>query len=298
MSKVLEINELSKMYGRKPALSGISLSMDEGDIMGFIGPNGAGKTTTMNILMNFIRPSSGEAKIFGKSVVEESHTIKKELGFMASEDFLYRQDSGWKNLKYVADLKGMRGAKEKISRYAEMLDLDLNKKVSKLSKGNKRKVSLIAAVLGSPKILIMDEISVGLDPMVKARAFDLLKERNREGHCSIFFSSHILSEIEELCNRTAFIKQGVILKVNDVEAIGSINYLIRCENTENFARLENFLRQRNDIQNLKSAAPELRFQALDTKLTHALEEERLFCLMDDIQIRRTSLEQSFRTDYM
>ncbi len=301
MSKILEIKELSKTYGSKAALKGISLSLNEGEIMGFIGPNGAGKTTTMNLLMNFIQPSSGEASIFGKSVTRESHIIKKELGFMGSEDFLYQQDNAWKNLQYIASLKGVRAAKEKISRYAEMLELDLNKKLRKLSKGNKRKVSMIGAVLGEPRMLILDEIAAGLDPLMKSRSFDLLRELNREKQCSIFFSSHVLSEVEELCHSTTFIKQGQITKTEQQSISGAIHYLIRCDDRDKFTRLENFFTQRrdthHDIQELELAAPELRFQTSDPQLSHIIEEQRLFHLIDDIQIRRASLEQRFREDY-
>ena len=298
MGKILEIKQLSKYYNRKMALDDISLSMEEGDIMGFIGPNGAGKTTTMNILMNFIQASSGEARIFGKSVVRESHIIKKELGFMASQDFLYQQDSALKNLLYVADLKGSRSARDKIYNYADKLNLDLSQKVRKLSKGNKRKVSLIAALIGEPRMLIMDEITTGLDPVIKAHTFALLKELNQKNNCSIFFSSHILSEVEELCQQTAFIKNGSIIKLSQVRAIGNIMFNIRCENPQHFVQLQSFLVQRSDIDNLECRAPDISFQAGDTNITKDMEEARLFRLLDNLEIRRASLEQSFRADYL
>ncbi len=295
--QAIEIDGVSKYYKSKLALDQIGLNVCEGEFMGFIGPNGAGKTTTINILSNFIYPSVGEARILGKSVSKEAMAIHRFTGFMGSEDFLYEDSSAIENMRYMASLKGVKNALPQIRRFADTLELDLRQRVKKLSKGNKRKISLINAIINRPKILVMDEISTGLDPVMKDHIFSFLRELNQSEGTSILFSSHILSEVEELCHRVTFIKQGRIIRTEKVAQLGQILFLLEIREPEDFAKLEVFLKKRKEVQDLELNFPQLRFYCKDSKLTHVMEKAQLFSAMDQIEIRRDSLEQATKADY-
>lgn len=216
MSAIIEMNQLTKTYKGVNAVEKVSLNIEEGEIFGFIGPNGAGKSTTIKMLLNFIFPTSGSASIFGLDCVKDSLAIKKEVGYVSS-DVRYYQDMTSRDIfKYTADFHGIRNKEQVIDEYVSYFEIDPDKKIAKLSLGNKKKVAIVSALLQNPKLLILDEPTNGLDPMIQHRLFEVLEAKRKEG-MTIFLSSHDLHEIQAHCDRAAFIKNGQIISVESLQ---------------------------------------------------------------------------------
>ncbi|MTI47521.1 ABC transporter ATP-binding protein [Sporosalibacterium faouarense] len=212
---ILETKSLSKYYGKARGIVDVNLQVKEGEIFGFIGPNGAGKSTTIRTILNFIYPTSGEAKVFGMDCIKDSKEIRKNIGYLPSEVNYYDDMKVKELLDYSASFyKG--DYKKRIKDLSGKLELDLNRYIDDLSYGNKKKVSIIQALLHSPKLLILDEPTGGLDPLMQNRFFEILREENEKG-ATIFFSSHILGEVQKMCDKVAIIKEGKILKVENIE---------------------------------------------------------------------------------
>jgi len=219
---VIEINNLTKYYGKSRGIIDVSFNVEEGEIFGFIGPNGAGKSTTIRTLLSLIQPSSGSAKIFGKDIREYGPEIRKEIGYLPSEVFYYDNMKVIDLLKYSASFY-KKDCTKRINYLAEEMDLDLNKKIDDLSFGNKKKVGIVQGLLHEPKLIILDEPTSGLDPLMQQKFFDLLEEENKKG-ATILLSSHILSEVQRLCNRVAIIKEGKIIKLEKISTLKENNY--------------------------------------------------------------------------
>ncbi|MEG0550152.1 MAG: ABC transporter ATP-binding protein [Vagococcus sp.] len=215
MTKIIEINNLTKKYKAFKAVDNISLVIEEGEIFGFIGPNGAGKSTTIKMLLNFIFPTSGEAKILGMDCVKQSIEIKKLVGYVSSDVRYYHEMTSLDIFKYTAEFHGVKNSKAVIQHYLDYFEIEPNKKISDLSLGNKKKVAIVSALLQNPKLLILDEPTNGLDPMIQHRLFEVLEEKSREG-VTIFLSSHDLHEIQTHCDRAAFIKNGQIISIEAI----------------------------------------------------------------------------------
>jgi len=219
---VIEIKNLTKTYGKARGITDISFNVEEGEIFGFIGPNGAGKSTTIRTLLSLIYPTSGSATIFGKDCIQFAPEIKKEIGYLPSEVFYYDNMKVKDLLKYSASFY-KKDCRKRIKELAEIMDLDLNKKIDDLSLGNKKKVGIVQGLLHEPKLIILDEPTSGLDPLMQQKFFELLEEENKKG-ATILFSSHILSEVQRLCNRVAIIKEGKIVTVEKISTLQENNY--------------------------------------------------------------------------
>lgn len=219
---VIESNQLTKMYGKARGISNVSFTVKEGEIFGFIGPNGAGKSTTIRTLLALIYPTSGSATIFGKDCIKYAPEIKKEIGYLPSEVFYYDNMKVIDLLKYSASFY-KKDCTKRIRELAEALNLDLSKKIDDLSLGNKKKVGIVQGLLHEPKLIILDEPTSGLDPLMQQKFFELLREENKKG-ATILFSSHILSEVQKLCDRVAIIKEGEIVKVETMSALTENSY--------------------------------------------------------------------------
>ena len=215
---VIEISDLTKFYGKARGIEHVDLEIGAGEIFGFIGPNGAGKSTTIRILMNMIFPTSGFAKILGYDTVKESKIIKRHVGYIPSDANAYQSMSVMGFLQYCSRFYGIKGSDQRITEMAGRFGLDLRRRIADLSLGNRKKVSIIQSMLHNPDILICDEPTTGLDPLMQSLFFDLLREENRKG-MTVFFSSHILAEVQLLCKRVAIIKEGRIIKVEDIETL-------------------------------------------------------------------------------
>ena len=219
---VIEIKNLTKSYGKARGITDVSFNVEQGEIFGFIGPNGAGKSTTIRTLLSLIYPTSGSAMIFGMDCVKYGPEIKKEVGYLPSEVFYYDNMKVIDLLKYSASFY-KKDCSKRITELAEIMDLDLNKKIDDLSFGNKKKVGIVQGLLHDPKLIILDEPTSGLDPLMQQKFFDLLEEENRKG-ATILLSSHILSEVQRLCNRVAIIKEGKIIKVEKISTLQESNH--------------------------------------------------------------------------
>lgn len=213
---VIEINNLKKYYGLSKGVEDVSFNVNQGEILGFIGPNGAGKSTVIRTLMGLIKKTSGEVKVFGQEAFENSHIINKNIGYLPSEVILYSQLKVYEQLEYFANIRN--SPKNRIIELANELDLDLNKKISQLSFGNRKKVGIVLALMHSPKVIILDEPTSGLDPLIQQRFFNLLLDEKAKG-ATILLSSHVLREVEKVCDRVALIKDGKIIFVSDIENI-------------------------------------------------------------------------------
>lgn len=244
---VIEINHLTKTYGKARGITDISFTVEQGEIFGFIGPNGAGKSTTIRTLLSLIYPTSGNAKIFGKDCIKYAPEIKKDIGYLPSEVFYYDNMKVIDVLKYSASFY-KKDCSKRMKELAEIMDLDLNKKIDDLSLGNKKKVGIVQALLHEPKLIILDEPTSGLDPLMQQKFFELLEEENRKG-ATILYSSHILSEVQRLCDRVAIIKEGKIIKIEKISALHENNY--KKFKMETTSKVEKSFFQINGVTNLK-----------------------------------------------
>jgi len=217
MGSIITANKLVKYYGKARGITDVDLDVGKGEIYGFIGPNGAGKSTTIRILMNFIFPTSGTAAIFGMDATKESAVIKERVGYMPSELGFYDEITVKELLNYSAGFYN-KDISKRTRELVDIFELDLNKYVHALSQGNKKKLGIVQALHHGPDLLILDEPTSGLDPLMQRRFLEVIKEENSRG-ATVFFSSHVLSEVERLCHRVAFIKDGRILQVEDMETL-------------------------------------------------------------------------------
>jgi ABC-2 type transport system ATP-binding protein len=214
---IIETQHLTKYYGKARGILDVNLEIHEGEIFGFIGPNGAGKSTTIRTLLNLIYPTGGTATIFGLDIIKDAKAIKKQIGFMPSEVNYYDNMTVAELLHYSANFYDGDG-ETRIEKFAQLFDVDLTKEIVDLSTGNKKKVSIVQSLLHRPKLLILDEPTNGLDPLMQARFFEVLKQENEQG-TTIFFSSHILGEVQKLCKRVGIIKEGRIIKIEEIETL-------------------------------------------------------------------------------
>ena len=216
------LNELTKHYGKHRGINNLSFSVNQGEFFGFIGPNGAGKSTTIRTLMGLIRPTGGSASIFDLDCHSKASVIARDVGYLPSENSYYENMKVRELLQYTADLYGM-DCKTKMKELADRLNLDLSRKIADLSLGNKKKVGIVSAIMTSPKLIIMDEPTSGLDPLIQQAFYDILKEENSRG-ATVFFSSHVLSEVQKLCDRVAILKEGQLIGIQSIKELRESGY--------------------------------------------------------------------------
>jgi ABC-2 type transport system ATP-binding protein len=219
---IIEINNLSKFYGKSRGIVDVSLNVEEGEIFGFIGPNGAGKSTTIRLLLSLIYPTSGSSKIFGKDVNLHGPEIRRDIGYLPSEVFYYEGMRVKDLLNYSASFYG-HDCTERMRELSEIMELEMNRRISDLSYGNKKKVGIVQGLQHSPKLLFLDEPTSGLDPLMQRKFFDLIREENKRG-VTVFFSSHILGEVQRLCTRVGIIREGRIVEISDIHSLQQNNY--------------------------------------------------------------------------
>ncbi|MBN1139996.1 MAG: ABC transporter ATP-binding protein [Anaerolineae bacterium] len=219
---VIEVNNLTKYYGKARGIVDVSFHVDEGEIFGFIGPNGAGKSTTIRLLLSLIYPTSGTAAIFGKDAIKYGPELRQQIGYLPSEVFYYDRMKVIDLLNYSASFYP-GDHKQRMHELAEAMELDLNRRIEDLSYGNRKKVGIVQGLLHRPKLLFLDEPTAGLDPLMQRKTFELIREENRRG-VTVFFSSHILGEVQRMCNRVAIIREGRIVEVADIRTLQKNNY--------------------------------------------------------------------------
>lgn len=219
--EAIETTNLTKYYGKARGITGLDLAVDEGEFFGFIGPNGAGKSTTIRTLLGLISPTSGSARIFGNDIVKDKEAILREVGYLPSEAVFYSGMKVKDILKFSADLRKKNCSRE-AKLLCERLELDTSRKVEELSFGNRKKVAIVCALQSNPRLLILDEPTGGLDPLMQREFFEIIRERNQAG-TTVFMSSHVLSEIQKNCTRAAIIREGQIIACDRVEELSKTN---------------------------------------------------------------------------
>ena len=219
MDAAIRLDKLTKFYGSQVGVQDLDLEVRPGEIFGYLGPNGAGKTTTIRVLVDLIRPTSGTATVLGKDARAESVEVRRSVGYIAGEPSLYGNLTGEEILLYAASLRG--GVDWlRVRELAERLECDLSRRVGTLSSGNRRKVAVIRAFMHDPPLLIMDEPTGGLDPLMQEE-FDKMVREARDRGVTAFISSHILPEVEQVCDRVGIIRQGRLAAVESVEVLKS-----------------------------------------------------------------------------
>jgi ABC-2 type transport system ATP-binding protein len=218
----IEVSHLTKYYGKARGIEDLSFHLDDGEIFGFIGPNGAGKSTTIRLLLSLIHPTSGGATIFGRDCVKYGAELRQEIGYLPSEVFYYDRMKVGDLLRYSASFYRNDSA-QRTRELAELMELDLNRRIEDLSYGNRKKVGIVQGLLHRPRLLFLDEPTAGLDPLMQRKFFQLIRDENQRG-VTVFFSSHILGEVQRMCNRVAIIKDGRIIEIADIRTLQQNNY--------------------------------------------------------------------------
>jgi ABC-2 type transport system ATP-binding protein len=289
--------KLSKSYGTARGISELNLQVREGEIFGFLGPNGAGKTTTIRLLLNLIFPTSGLATVNGLDSQQDSVEIKKQIGYLPGEFSLYPGLTGAQTLEYFSNLRG-GVVWNYVLELAGRLELDLSKKFRQYSRGNKQKVGIIQALMHRPRLLILDEPTSGLDPLNQREFYKLLQEIRQKGS-TVFFSSHIMSEVEKTCDRVAIIREGRLVRVGGLEELTGIKTqqleltfagtapLVEIEGLEGVSHLEQYMEGTHEALRCVAQA-----EALDNLLKIATNHHLI-----NIATREPSLEEIFLQYY-
>ena len=217
MHAIIRMRNLTKQYGKKHAIKNIDLDVMKGDIFGYLGPNGAGKTTTIRTMLDFIRPTTGMVSVLGLDSRANSVQIRKRIGYLPGDIVLYEKMTGRQLLKYIY---GLRGGLDWnfVMQLVERFEANIDQSIRTLSRGNKQKIGLIQAFMHVPELIIMDEPTNGLDPLMQQEFYRLVEETNKKG-ATIFISSHIVPEIERLCSKVGIIRNGELVTVEEVEEL-------------------------------------------------------------------------------
>ncbi len=219
---IINVQNLTKFYGKSRGVEELSFTVNEGEIFGFIGPNGAGKSTTIRLLLSLIYPTSGQAMIFGKDVTKAGPEIRENIGYLPSEVFYYDDMRVRDLLRYSASFYP-GDHRERIAYLVDVMELEMDRKIRDLSYGNKKKVGIVQGLLHNPPLLFLDEPTSGLDPLMQRKFFDLIREENKKG-VTVFFSSHFLGEVQRICDRVGIIREGRMVEVSDIRTLQKNNY--------------------------------------------------------------------------
>ena len=281
--EAIKTNNLTKYYGKARGITDLNLSVEKGEFFGFIGPNGAGKSTTIRTLLGLILPTSGNAEIFGKDIINEKEAILQNVGYLPSEALFYQGMKVKDVLKLSADMR-KKNCKAEAELLCERLQLDLSRKVDELSFGNRKKVAIVCALQHKPELLVLDEPTGGLDPLMQKEFFDILRERNREGD-TIFLSSHVLSEVQRNCTRAAIIRDGRIIACDSVDVLAKTS--AKRVTVHGMVNLENLDGVR-DIKDMEESVSFLYGGDMES-LIRALSSGKV----DDLTVTEPDLEEVF-----
>lgn len=291
MSSIIEIQDLTKYYGKHKGIERLNLTIEPGEIFGFIGPNGAGKSTTIRCLLALIYPTSGSAKIFGKDAIRCAPELAKDIGYLPSEVFYYDNMRVKDLLSYAASFY-KKDCTARIRELCDALELDPSRKIDDLSFGNRKKVGIVQGLLHSPKLIFLDEPTSGLDPLMQNRFFDLIRDENKKG-ATIFFSSHILSEVQKMCGRVGFIKDGQIIKLESIQALHENTYKQVSFETTSPLQTETFHLTGLSRLSITGNRASFMFKGNLNDLTHSLSPLNLL----DLEITEPNLEEIFMHYY-
>ncbi|KLI15067.1 ABC transporter ATP-binding protein [Brachyspira hyodysenteriae] len=216
---VIKVNNITKDYGAMRGVFDLSFEVNKGEIFGMLGPNGAGKTTTIRQLMGFIKSDKGNAEILNMNCFDKRENIQSKLGYLPGEIAFMDEMKGDDFINFIADMKSIKN-KNRMKELIEIFELDANRKINKMSKGTKQKIGIVCAFMNEPEVIILDEPTSGLDPLMQKKFIDLILEEKKKG-TTIFMSSHIFEEIEKTCDRTAILKDGKLIAIENMEELKS-----------------------------------------------------------------------------
>jgi len=287
--KAIEVRGLTKFYGKNRGVEDLNFEVFEGEIFGFLGPNGAGKTTAIRLMLDFIRANRGEIKIFGMDNKNDAVAIHRKIGFISAENFLYPHMKGHELISW---LKSFRKHKNGLSlaRLLEIFQLDTKRRIKDYSSGNRKKLALVQALVHHPKLLILDEPTNGLDPIMKENFYTVLRSLKESG-TTIFLSSHDLTEVQKVCDRAAIVKDGHIVDVEDIHELMRKNAMIfditfvNEPSSEMLAGL-NVLKQDGKIVRIQATSS---VQDMLGRLSQ--------CQIADLSVTKPSIEDIFLTYY-
>ncbi len=217
---VIELNNLTKHYGDVVGIQDLSLEVEQGEVFGLLGPNGAGKTTTIRLLLDFIRPTSGSATVFGLDPRNDGVEMRRRIGYLPGDFITYNYMTGAEVATYFTNLRGTDPVK--MEELCERFDLDPSRKIRELSRGNRQKVGLVQAFMNDPDLLILDEPTSGLDPLLQHEFQEMVHEEKERGK-TIFLSSHVMSEVEATCDRVCIIREGSLVTLETVSDLTALN---------------------------------------------------------------------------
>lgn len=292
LMSIIQTDNLTKTYGARRGVTDVTLSVEAGEIFGFLGPNGAGKSTTIRLLLGFLRASSGSARILQQDCWADSHLIKQEVGYVAGDVRLYPWMTAERGFQIVGEVRG-RDITKRGRELAERFRLEPNLPVRKMSRGNRQKVALVLALAHNPQLVILDEPTSGLDPLMQDTLADCLREMATAGK-TVFFSSHTLSEVENLCDRVAIVRDGAIVvddRIQNLKAVAprTVTLQFVSEEAANNVTWPDFVSVRQQYKN----ECQLEIDGPSVKLTQWAHEQQV----EDITISPPSLEALFRGYY-
>ena len=221
MSKdiIIQTKELTKFYGKSRGIENLSLEIFKGEIFGLLGPNGAGKTTTIRVLLDFLRKTSGEARIFNLDTQLDSVAIRQRTAYLPGELGLFQEKTARRNIEYLLGLYQNNIPKRRIEDLASTFGLELDRKVKELSKGNKQKIGIILVLAPEVDLLILDEPTSGLDPLITAEFYNILHRQQKETGSTVLLSSHLLNEVERVAHRVGIIREGTVVEVATIQQL-------------------------------------------------------------------------------
>jgi ABC-2 type transport system ATP-binding protein len=215
MMNALKTEGLTRLYKNGRGIRNVNLEVKQGEVFGFLGPNGAGKTTLIRNLMGFLRPQQGKIEILGLDAVRQNRAVRRRIGYLPSDPALYDFLTAEQNLEFALAVRGIKD-RSRVKSLAEQLDVDLKRRLKTLSRGNKQKVAIVVALAHDPDLIILDEPTSGLDPLVQEAFARIIRDEQARGK-TVFMSSHVMSEVENLCDRVGVIRDGQIAAVDQVE---------------------------------------------------------------------------------
>ncbi len=293
---VIQTVDLAHRYGSFTAIQGVNLEVRRSEIFGFLGPNGAGKTTTIRTLLDFIRPSAGSASIFGLDTVRDSVTIRSRIGYLPSELKLWENWTGVEYIRWLDTVRGTHnGALAEATRLAECLDYDFKRSLAGMSTGMRRKMGLIAALAHKPELLILDEPTTGLDPLMQNVFHGLMREVRAEGR-TVFLSSHNLPEVEAICDRVGIIREGRLEAVESISNLTRVTFRWLTLTLEGPATVDGFS-EIDGVTDLSADGHELRMRISGHSNIDAVIKQAAQVTIKDIAIEHPTLEEIFLAYY-
>ncbi|MDD5342504.1 MAG: ABC transporter ATP-binding protein [Patescibacteria group bacterium] len=286
---IIEVSDFKKYFGKTRAVDGVSFSVEKGEIFGFLGPNGAGKTTTIRCLMDFLRPTSGSIKLFGLDNQDHAVELKHRIGYLSGYVRFYDKWTGWDHIRFFRKFNGQSDSSAELIR---RLDFDPTRKTGQLSSGNKQKLGIILALQHNPELLILDEPTIGLDPILQNEIYKIIHERVLSG-ATVFFSSHNMPEVEKICNRVGIIRQGKMVAVQRIEELKEKKVYRIHAHTDGAFDLSRF--QTLNITVLQSLEHELNLEARGD--INPIVKELSRYQLKELTIERAPLEQIFLEYY-